>query len=234
MQFEELLGQRQAGRLTVEEAARLLGINERTFRRWAKRREDEGGEGLADRRLDKVAHNAASTDEVMTMLSLFEKRYPNFTVAHFYEKYQDDHGGHRSYSWVKNHLQSHSLVKKAKKRGAHRRRREREAMVGMMIHQDGSTHEWVEHQMWDLIVTMDDANSEIYSGFFVEEEGTWSSFAGIEDVVEEYGLFYSFYTDRGSHYWSTKKAGGKVDKENLTQVGRAMKQLGIDMLYRRA
>ena len=100
----------------------------------------------------------------------------------------------------------------------------------MMVHQDASTHEWVEGQHWDLIVTMDDATSEIYSAFFAPEEGTMSSLSGVKEVIEKKGLFCSLYTDRGAHYWHTPQAGGKVDKANLTQFGRAMAQLTIEMI----
>jgi hypothetical protein len=100
----------------------------------------------------------------------------------------------------------------------------------MMLHQDGSTHEWVSGKMWDLIITLDDATSEHYSMFFVDEEGTASSFRGVFDVIKKKGLFASIYTDRGSHYWYTPEAGGKVDKTRLTQFGRAMRQVGITMI----
>lgn len=230
MRFEDLYGRYQLKSLTQAEAAMVLGICERTFRRYCRKHEADGAEGLYDQRLDRVAHNAAPTDEVMEMLTLFETRYPNFTVAHFYDKYRDTHQGTRSYNWVKQHLQDSGLVKRAKKRGAHRRKRERSPMKGMMIHQDGSTHEWVPEQRWDLIVTMDDATSEVYSGFFVDEEGTFSSFRGVQETIEKQGLFCSLYTDRGSHYWTTPTVGGKVDKVNLTQFGRAMQRLGIDMI----
>ena len=183
MRFTEIYTQRTARKLTVEEAAKLLNIHERTFRRWCRRYEEEGAEGLADERLDRVAHNAADASEVIELVTLFETRYPRFTVAHFFDKYITEHKGTRCYTWVKRQLQEAGMVKKAKKRGAHRRKREREPMVGMMIHQDGSTHEWVPNKKWDLIVTMDDANNEIYSMFFVEEEGSWSSFQAIKEVI---------------------------------------------------
>jgi hypothetical protein len=127
-------------------------------------------------------------------------------------------------------LQRKGLVNKAPKKGVHRRKRPRQPMTGMMIHQDASTHQWIEGTYWDLVVTMDDATSEIYSAFFVEQEGTWSSLLGVKEVIENKGLFSSFYSDRGSHYWTTDKAGGKVNKGLLTQFGRAMKQLGIEMI----
>lgn len=230
MRFEELFNQWTEKRLTQQEASMLLGISERTFRRYCRAHELCGAEGLYDERLDKVAANAAPVDEVMEMLTLFETRYPTFTMAHFFDMYRDYHQGQRSYNWIRTQLQSAGLVKKAKKRGAHRRKRERKPMAGMMIHQDGSSHEWVDNKVWDLIVTMDDATSEVYSGFFVDEEGTHSSFRGVKEVIEKQGLFCTFYSDRARHYWNMKEAGGKVDKANLTQFGRGMQQLGIDMI----
>ena len=230
MKFHETYNWWQSKRISQEESARLLGVSIRTFRRYCRSFEAEGLEGLYDARLERKASNAAPVDEVMEMLNLFETRYSHFTVAHFYDKYRDEHQGQRSYNWVRLHLQEGGLVKKAKKRGVHRRKRERSSIRGMLLHQDGSTHEWVKDKYWDLIVTLDDATSEVYSGFFVEEEGTASSFQGMEEVIKEHGLCCSIYTDRGSHYWNTPKVGGKVDKVNLTQFGRAMQQLGIEMI----
>lgn len=230
MRFEELYQQRIEKKLTVEDAAKLLGVHERTFRRWCTRYEESGSSGLADRRLERMAHNAAPVDEVMEVITLFETHYPNFTIAHFYDIWRQEHSGQRSYTWVKKTLQDSGLVKKAKRRGAHRRKRPREAMRGMMLHQDGSNHDWIANHRWDLIVTMDDATNEIYSAFFVEEEGTWSSFRGVKEVIENQGLFCSLYTDRGTHYWYTPEVGGKVDKKHCTQFRRAMKRLGIEMI----
>lgn len=230
MRFEEAYTGWQEKRLTQEEAAELLGVNERSFRRYINRYEEDGLDGLIDKRLAQVSHLRAPVDEVLSLEALYRDRYDGWNVKHFYERYQEDHGGHRSYTWVKRRLQEGRLVKPGKRRGPHRQRRERKPLAGMMIHQDGSTHEWVPGQSWDLIVTMDDATSEIYSGFFVEEEGTWSSFRGVRETLEAKGLFSSFYSDRGSHYWYTPKEGEKVDKAILTQFGRAMKQLGIQMI----
>jgi transposase len=229
MRFEEAYLGWTEGRLLQDEAARLLGVCERSFRRYIDRYEDEGMEGLLDRRLGQVSARRASSDEVAELLERYGNRHRGWNVKHFHSWYRRDGGG-RSYSWVKSALQSAGLVKKAPKRGAHRKRRERSALAGMMLHQDGSRHEWVPDQRWDLIVTMDDATSEHYSMFFVEEEGTASSFRGVREAIELYGLFSSLYTDRGSHYWSTPEAGGKVDKVHLTQFGRALEQLGIEMI----
>jgi transposase len=229
MRFEEAYGGWQNGRLTQEEAARLLGVCDRTFRRYIDRYEDEGLDGLIDKRLNQVSHRRAPVDEVMGLVDRYRSRHEGWNVKHFYAWYKRDGGG-RSYTWVKNRLQEEKLVPKAAKRGVHRKRRERSPLPGMLVHQDGSTHEWVTGQHWDLIVTMDDATNEHYSMFFVEEEGTQSSFRGVREVIESRGLFSAFYSDRGSHYWTTPEAGGKVDKVNLTQFGRAMKQLGIEMI----
>jgi len=229
MHFEEILEIWTSSRLTQEEAARMLGVCARTFRRYVNRYHENGMEGLIDKRLTQASNRKAPVDEVMALVDRYRSGFRGWTVKHFYSWYRDS-GGKRSYSWVKNKLQEAGVVTKAPKRGAHRKRRERSPLPGMMIHQDGSTHEWVPGQMWDLIVTMDDATNEHYSMFFVEEEGTTSSFAGVKDVILAHGLFCSFYSDRASHYWHTPKAGGKVDKTKRTQFGRAMHQLGIEMI----
>lgn len=229
MRFEEAYTGWQSRRLTQEEAAQLLGVCDRTFRRYIDRYEEEGLEGLIDKRLNQVSHRRAPVDEVMRLVDCYRQRHDGWNAKHFYAWYQRD-GGERSYTWVKNRLQEAKLVPKAAKRGAHRKRRERSPLPGMLLHQDGSTHEWVPGQHWDLIVTMDDATNEHYSMFFVEEEGTQSSFRGVWEVIEAHGLFSALYTDRGSHYWTTPEAGGKVDKVNLTQFGRALKQLGINRI----
>ncbi len=100
----------------------------------------------------------------------------------------------------------------------------------MLVFQDGSTHDWFlgRRPPCDLIVTLDDATSEVLSAFFVEEEGTMSSFVGLAETIAKKGLFSAFYTDRGGHYFFTPEAGGKVDKGQPTQVGRALAQLGIE------
>ena len=229
MRFEEAYEGWNEGRLTQAEAARILGVCERSFRRYRVSYEADGLDGLIDRRLEKTSNRQAPVDEVMAMTDEYRCRYIGWNVKHFHSWYQRT-GGTRSYSWVKKHLQKAELVPKALMRGTHRKRRDRSALPGMMIHQDGSTHAWVVGQMWDLIDTMDDATSEHYSMFFVEEEGTASSFQGVHDVIETRGLFSSFYSDRGSHYWHTPEAGGKVDRDNPTQFGRALRHLGIEMI----
>ena len=229
MRFEEAYSGWTERRLTQEDAAQLLGVCARTFRRYIDRYEEEGLDGLLDKRLTQISHRRAPVDEVLRLVDRYRRRHDGWNVKHYYSWYRRD-GGQRSYSWVKNTLQAARVVKKAVKRGAHRKRREPAPWPGMLLHQDGSDHEWVPGQHWDLIVTMDDATNEHYSIFFCAEEGTQSSFRGVREVIETHGLFCSLYTDRASHYWHTPEAGGKVDKVNLTQFGRAMRQLGIEMI----
>jgi hypothetical protein len=228
--FKEAYEGWHAGELTQIEAARLLGMCDRSFRRYLARYEEFDLDGLIDKRIEQVSHRRAPVDEVMKLVGLYSTQYEGWNVRHFHSWYQREHQGARSYTWVKNGLQAAGAVAKAPQRGAHRKRRERAPMPGMLIHQDGSTHEWVSNTWWDLIVTMDDATGEHYSMFFVEEEGTASSFRGVHETIERHGLFASLYTDRGSHYWLTPEAGGKVDKSKPTQFGRAMGQLGIQMI----
>ena len=169
--------------------------------------------------LERVSSRRAPADEVLRLEALYRETYAGWSVAHFHDWCRERHGGERSYTWVKNRLQESGLVGKGRVRGKHRKKRERAPLAGMLVHQDGSTHEWVADAEWDLVVTLDDATGEVYSGFFVDEEGTWSSFRGVRETAERRGLFLSFYSDRGSHYWHTPEAGGKVDKSNPTQLG---------------
>ena len=229
MRFEEARGGWHSGRLSQEEAARMLGVSERTFRRQLARYEEGGLSGLRDKRLGQVSHRRVPVDELTKMLTTYRTMHAGWNVRHFYWHYQKKYKGARSYTWVKNALQKAGHVTKAPGKGKHRKRREPSPLAGMMIHQDASTHEWAPGSTWDLVVTMDDANNEHYSMFFVPQEGTASSFRGVREVIERRGLFSSFYSDRGGHYWHTTTAG-KVDKENLTQFGTAMARLGIVMI----
>jgi transposase len=226
MRFEELYARRQQRILTMAEAGEMLGVTERTFRRWSGRYDTEGVEGLQDRRLGRPSGRTVPVDEALRMVTLYETRYTGWTVKHFHERGPTAHGGTRSYRWTKKTLQAAGHVARAPRRGAHRKKRPRKPLPGMLLHQDGSTHEWVPGCQWDLIVTLDDATTEIYSAFFVEEEGTLSSLRGLQEVMETKGLFSSLYTDRGSHYWHTDEAGGRVDKSRPTQVHPALQQVG--------
>jgi len=228
MRFLEVYTRWSERRLTQEQAAEILGVCDRSFRRYVVRYDEEGEAGLEDKRLTQASCRRAPVDEVLEVTRQYES-YRGWSVRHFYGKYREALGK-RSYTWVKNSLQTQGMVSKVTKRGVHRKRRERAPLAGMMLHQDGSRHGWVPGKMWDLIVTMDDATNEHYAMFFVEEEGTASSLRGVRDVIVQKGLFSSLYTDRGSHYWLTPEEGGKVSKTQLTQFGRAMKQLGIQMI----
>jgi hypothetical protein len=229
MRFEEVYERWTEHRLTQQEAADLLSVSERQFRRQCRRYESDGLDGLIDLRLGQVSTRRAPVDEVLRLVNQYRDRYVGWSVKHFYSKYREQKGA-RSYNFVRLTLQREGVVAKAKRRGAHRRKRERKPLLGMMLHQDGSRHQWLAGQQHDLIVTLDDATSAIYSAFLVDEEDTMSSFAGVAEVITQFGLFNSLYTDRGSHYWHTAKAGGKVDLDNPTQFRRAMSQLGIEMI----
>ena len=229
MRFEALLDRHERGELDQGSAAEMLGISDRTFRRWRDRLHDEGPAGLADRRLRPSSRRAAWA-EIERMLGLYRTHYGDFTVKHFHEQLVKRHGYKLGYTVTKVHLHRAGLVQAAKTRSAHRKKRPRRPMVGMMLHQDASMHAWLAGQTrsYDLVVTLDDATSAIYSAFLTDEEGTASSFRGLGEVVARHGLFCSLYTDRGSHYFLTREAGGKVSKTVLTQVGRALAQLGIE------
>ena len=227
--FLNLLHRWESAELNQEEAAELLGVSERTFRRWTRRYEEEGEAGLLDRRLGKASGRRVPADRAEEVERLYRERYQGFTVKHFHEHLVQDHGFGWGYTWTKLHLQWMGVVGKAPRKGAHRRKRERRPLPGMMLHQDGSRHAWLEGEApLDLIVTMDDATGAIYSAFLVAEEGTASTFRALKEVFGKHGLPMSLYTDRGAHYFHTPKAGGEIDRGHPTQVGRALEQLGVE------
>lgn len=230
LRFEEALERYRKRRLTADEAGELLGMSGRHFRRLTLRYDEEGAEGLRDRRLGRVSPRRAPAAELTRMQLLYQERYRDFTVKHFHEQLQKRHNYRLGYTVTRLSLQGAGLVARQKRRGGtHRKKRARRPLPGMLLFQDGSTHRWIgalEHDL-DLIVTLDDATGAIYSALLVEEEGTMSSFLGLAETIAAHGLFRAFYTDRGSHYFFTPKAGGKVDKSKPTQVGRALAQLGI-------
>jgi hypothetical protein len=227
--FEEAFEKYKRRRLTSEEAGELLGMSGRNFRRLCVCYEEDGIEGLRDRRIGKVSPRRASAGELARMRELYRECYGDFTVKHFHEQLQRRHHYKLGYTVTRLSLQSAGLVPKAKRRGAHRKKRVRRPLPGMMLFQDGSTHRWIAalERDVDLIVTLDDATGEIYSAFLVEQEGTVSSFLGLAETIGLHGLFGVLYTDRGGHYFITRKGESKVDKTQLTQVGRALSQLGI-------
>lgn len=229
MRFSSLLERTEAKELTQEAAAEMLGMSVRTFQRWALRYEAEGDGGLSDRRMGRPSPRRAPREELERMLGLYREKYADFTVKHFHEQMVKRHDYVLGYTVTKLALHAAGLVAKAHKRSAHRKKRPRRPMRGMLLHQDASRHVWIEGlPPLDLVVTMDDATSEIYSAFLVEEEGTASTFRGLREVIGEHGLFCALYTDRGSHYFHTAKAGEKVSKTQQTQVGRALAHLGIE------
>lgn len=233
MRFEDINEQFKQRSLSCEEAALLLGMSPRTFLRKRNRYEENEFDGAYDRRIGRPSNNRAIDDEIKAMTKLYESKYRGFSVKHFHEHYEKEVEKPRSYNWCRSKLHEAGLARKGKRGGPHRRRRERKPMQGMMLHQDASTHLWIEDLGYslDLIVTLDDATSEITSCFLAPQEGTVTSLQGIKVTILKKGVFCSFYTDRGSHYAYTPEAGGKVDKSRLTQVGRALNELGIQHIH---
>ena len=225
----EAIGRWRSGALSCVEAAEALGMSERHFRRLRDRYEAAGAEGIVDRRLGRASARRVPVDRIAWVVETYRTRYADFTVKHFHEHLVRDHGFAHSYTWLKNTLQARGVVRRATKRSAHRKRRPRRPLPGMMLFQDGSPHRWIPGfgRALDLIAAMDDATGKLTSAFLVEEEGTMSSFQGLDETIAAKGLFSSLYSDRASHYFHTPKAGGKVDKEKLAQVGRALAQLSI-------
>ena len=231
MKVQDVMLQAMAKKITWWQAAEILGISDRHMRRWRERYVEEGYNGLLDRRRGKPSRRRVAVATVEKVFALYREKYFDLNVQHFHEKLQAEHGIELSYTWVKQALQGAGLVARGRKRGAHRKRRERRPLAGMLLHIDGSRHQWFQDERWyDLIVILDDATSEIYYAQLVEEESTATVMAGLKEVIERKGVFCALYSDRGSHFWLTPKVGGRVDYHRRTQVGRALHELGVQMI----
>src|SRR5215471_16127156 len=231
MKVQEVILRALAGKLKWWDAAEILGMSDRSLRRWRKRYEAHGYDGLYDRRKGRPSPKRIAVKTLEQVLELYREKYFDFNVRHFHEKLTEEHGIQLSYTWVKLALQGAGLVKKQRRRGTHRRRRERRPLPGMLLHIDASKHAWLgDGRYYDLITIMDDATSEVYYAQLVEEEGTRTLMPAVRQVIEERGIFCALYSDRASHFFVTPKAGGKVDENQVTQLGRALKEVGTQMI----
>jgi transposase len=231
MKIQEVILRAMAKKITWWQAAEILGFSDRHLRRIRERYEQFGYESLFDKRRGQPSPKRVPYTTVEKVLALYREEYFDLNVRHFHEKLREQHAIELSYSWVKTVLQGAGLVARQRQRGVHRKRRPRRPLPGMLLHIDGSHHRWFQDERWyDLIVILDDATSEIYYAQLVEDESTLTVMAGLKEVIETKGIFCALYSDRGSHFWWTPKAGGKIDPHRLTQVGRALRELGVQMI----
>lgn len=231
MKIQEVFQKAKHDSITWNEAAEILGVDPRTIRRWKHTVEEDGFKGLLDKRTRRPSSKRVAHAMRTRVLGLYRELYLEWNVKHFHEqlkKYQIPY----SYTWTKDLLQKAGLVQRTKERDKHRKRRPRRPLVGMMMHIDGSEHAWIHgvQGRQDLIVIMDDATNKVYYAKLVDEENTRECMLGLRYVVKTKGLFCSVYSDRASHFFHTPEARGKVDLSNLTQIGRAMYELGIEMI----
>jgi len=231
MKLQDVILKAMAKKLTWIQAAEIAGMSVRNMQRKRQGYIEYGYTGLSDRRRGKTSYHRVAMATAERVLALYRDKYADFNVRHFHEKLRETEGIQLSYSWVKQALQGAGLVARRRKRGPHRRRRLRRPMPGMLLHIDGSKHRWFQDdRYYDLLVILDDATSRIYYAQLVAEESTRTVMAALREVIQHEGLFCALYSDRASHFFVTPKAGEPVDKSRLTQVGRALRELGVQMI----
>ena len=231
MKLQDVILKAMAGKILWIEAAEIAGMSVRNMQRKRQAYEEFGYTGLFDQRRGKRSVHRVAMATAERVLRLYQEMYSDCNVQHFHEKLREVEGIELSYSWVKQALQGAGLVAKSRRRSPHRKRRPRRPMPGMLLHIDGSKHRWFQDdRYYDLIAVLDDATGEVYYAQLVEEESTRTVMAALREVVERKGLFCALYSDRASHFFLTPKAGERVDKTRLTQVGRALRELGVQMI----
>src|SRR6201987_5848984 len=226
MKIQEVILRAMAKKITWWQAAEILGFSDRHLRRIRERYQQVGYESMFDKRRSQPSPKGVPFATVEKVLALYRDKYFDL-----HEKLREEHAIALSDTWVKSVLQGAGLAARQRQRGAHRKRRPRRPLPGMLLHIDGSRHRWFQDERgYALIVILDDATSEIYYAQLTEEESTLTVMAGLKEVIERKGVFCALYSDRGSHFWLTPKAGGKIDPHRLTQVGRALRELGVQMI----
>ena len=213
------------------DAARIIGVSDRTMRRLKWRYENFGCDGLLDKRRGRPSAKRAPLAKLDEILRLYREKYDGFNARHFHRKLVKEHGMEWSYTFVKTVLQGAGLIRKYRKRGRHHRRREPKACFGEMLHIDGSKHAWLAlepTQIQTLIVVLDDATSRLLYAQLWPQETTEAIMTALKAVIAELGIPLSLYNDRAGWAFYTPKAGDKVSKTTFTQVGRALDELGVE------
>ena len=226
MKVQEVLLRAMDGQISWVQAGEILGLCPRQVRRLRQRFEDDGYKGLFDRRREPSPKRVPLAT-VTQVLQLYREQYADCNVQHFHELLAERHGIALSYSWVKRALQTAGLVPVGRRRGVHRRRRERRPLPGMLLHIDASRHAWLPGTPQDLVSISDDATNTLYYARLVPEENTRTVLAALHHVVATQGVFCALYTDRAGHFIHTPPAG---QHQHQTQVGRALQQLGIELI----
>jgi transposase len=235
MKVQEVILRAIDGRLKWYQAAEILGISDRQMRRWRQRYERGSYDGLFDRRRRQPSPKRVPLEVVRQVLTLYRERYFDCNVLHFHEKLQAVHGIGLSYTWVKTALQTAGLVAKEARRGPHRKARPRRPLPGMLLHADASTHAWIPDLAGaqDLIAVLDDATSVAYYARLVPQESTRTMLAALKAVIDGPGVFCALYTDRGSHFITTRTERSPHRPQSAidpTQIQRALGQLGIELI----
>jgi hypothetical protein len=228
MTKHEVLMRAIAKQITWIQAAQICGMSDRQMRRLKREFERRGYEAVIDHRGRAARRQRIALATLEQVCALKRDRYPDFSVQHFWEKLTAEHRIAISYTWTKLTLQAAGLVERSPGRGRYRRRRDRRALRGLMVHLDASRHRWLPAlPMQDLVVALDDADGRMLYARFVPEEGTASTFAALTHILTTCGRFAELYTDRGSHFCYTAQAGGAPSTEHRGDVSRALKVLGI-------
>lgn len=232
MRIQDLFNKAYHRNLTWKEVAEMMDVDPRTVRRWKETVAEEGFSALLDQRRASPSPKRATEVVRDHVKQLYKELYWEWNVKHFHEQLAK-HGIQYGYTWTKQVLQEALMVSKTNKRTVHRKKRERKPLPGMMLHIDGSDHCWIPDLAplrQNIIVIMDDATNEVYDARLVDEENTLECMVALRYVVETQGIFCSIYSDRASHFFYTPQAGQQVDLSRLTQIGRALSELGIEMI----
>jgi len=221
----EILSDFQEGRKTRRQAAMLLGVSERAVSRRTKKLREQGLRGIKHGNYAKSPSNKISTSLKDEVLALIKSRYYDFNISHAHELLREEHGFTLSYMTLLKWCRDSGLGNRKKRRTSKARiQRERMANEGVLLQMDGSHHKWNGKDTWCLISVIDDATSNIPAGQFYHGETSWNCMHLLRRLFTDRGVPKYLYTDGAG--W----AGGGGKRQNFSQVVRACKELGIEII----
>jgi len=222
------------GEITLAKAGELLGLSYRQAKRCIGRFREEGDRGLVHRLRGRASNRRTDAKRKRRVLALYEKKYPDYGPTLAAECMWEEEGVEVAIETLRQWLLSAGLWRKRRRSRPYRQRRPRKEYFGEMVQMDGSHHDWFEGRRdWGVLMVMiDDATSEVFARFS-EQETTIAAMEVFQGYVERYGLPRALYVDRDSIYRPEREATlaeNLAGKEPRTQFGRAMEELGVELI----
>lgn len=218
-----ILKQVEDKKLTVAEASEIMGITERQTYRMLKRIRDEGSKGIIHKLRGRKSNRGYPEELKQKIITLYRQGYSDYGPTLYSEKLLERHKISIDHETIRKWLRENAITTSIRRKRPHRKKRERRSCYGELVQFDGSYHDWFEGRGAEccLLNFVDDATGKVYLKFAISEN-TQDVLLSMWEYVKQNGIPRSIYVDRASVYYAEGK---------LTDFGRAMKELDVEMIY---